>query len=172
MSMKIGVLVGRFQPFHKGHLKAVDFALKHVDLLYIAVGSAQKSHEPRNPFTAGERIKMIKMALDEAGVDCRKIIIVPVPDAVQHSVWVSYLDALVLDYDIVFSNEPLTTQLFKERGIKVVPVTLADREKYRGTEIRERMEAGKPWKHLVPQAVAKIIGEIDGADRMRNLPKS
>ena len=72
--MKIGVLVGRFQPFHRGHLKAVDFALKHVDLLYIAVGSAQRSHEPRNPFTAGERIKMIKMALDEAGFDCRKII--------------------------------------------------------------------------------------------------
>lgn len=170
--MKVGVLVGRFQPFHNGHLKAVRFALKYVDLLYIAVGSSQKSHEPRNPFTAGERIKMIKMAIDEAGIDCKKIIIVPVPDAEQHSVWVSYVDALVLGYSVVFSNEPLTTQLFKERGFKVVSVPLENRLNYKGTGIRERMEAGKPWKHLVPKAVAEIIADINGEDRVRNIPKS
>jgi len=170
--MKVGVLVGRFQPFHNGHLKAVKFALKQVDLLYIAVGSSQKSHEPRNPFTAGERIKMIKMAIDEAGMDCKKIIIVPVPDAVQHSVWVSYVDALVLDYSIVYTNEQLTTQLFKERGVKVVPVPLEDRGNYKGTGIRERMEKGKSWKHLVPKTVAKIIEDIDGINRVRNIPKS
>jgi len=170
--MKVGVLVGRFQPFHNGHLKAVQFALRQVDLLYIAVGSSQKSHEPRNPFTAGERIKMIKVAIDEARIDCKKIIIVPVPDAVQHSVWVSYVDALVLDYSIVFTNESLTTQLFKERGVKVLPVPLKDRGNYKGTGIRERMENGKPWKQLVPKAVAKIIEDIDGVNRVRNIPKS
>lgn len=170
--MKIGVLVGRFQPFHNGHLKAVRFALEHVGLLYIAVGSAQKSHERRNPFTAGERIRMIKMAIDQAGIDCKRTIVVPVPDAEQHSVWVSYVDALVLDYDIVFSNEPLTTQLFKERGRKTVPVPLAGRAIYKGTGIRERIETRKPWKHLVPKAVAKIIDEINGVDRVRNIPKS
>ena len=115
---------------------------------------------------------MIKMAIDEAGMDCKKIIIVPVPDAQQHSVWVSHVDALVLDYNIVYSNEALTTQLFKERGVKVVPVPLEDRGNYKGTGIRERMEKGKPWKHLVPKAVAKIIEDIDGEDRVRNIPKS
>ena len=170
--MKVGVLVGRFQPFHNGHLKAVQFALDRVDLLYIAVGSSQKSHEPRNPFTAGERIKMIKMAIDEARLDCKKIIVVPVPDAEQHSVWVSHVDALVLGYSIVFSNESLTTQLFKERGVKVTPVDLEDRGNYKGAGIRERMEKGKPWKHLVPKAVARIIEDIDGEDRLRNIPTS
>ena len=170
--MKTGVLVGRFQPFHNGHLKAVQFALNHVDLLYIAVGSSQKSHELRNPFTAGERIKMIKMAVDGAGMDCKKIIVVPVPDAEQHSVWVSYVDALVLGYSIVFSNESLTTQLFKERGVKVVPVILENRGNYKGAGIRERIEKGKPWKHLVPKAVAKIIEDIDGENRLRNIPAS
>ena len=51
-----GLLIGRFQPFHLGHLNAVEYALKNVDILWIVVGSADKSHEYRNPFTAGERI--------------------------------------------------------------------------------------------------------------------
>ena len=52
---RVGLFVGRFQPFHNGHLAAVRYALDRVDYLYIVVGSAQKSHERYNPFTAGEQ---------------------------------------------------------------------------------------------------------------------
>ena len=54
-----GFLIGRFQPFHFGHLEAVNFALSNVDQLYIGIGSSNKSYQPRNPFTAKERNKMI-----------------------------------------------------------------------------------------------------------------
>ena len=64
---RVGLFVGRFQPFHNGHLAAVKHALKNVDYLYIVVGSAQRSHERDNPFTAGERIMMIKAALSRGG---------------------------------------------------------------------------------------------------------
>ncbi|MCL4518781.1 MAG: adenylyltransferase/cytidyltransferase family protein, partial [Thaumarchaeota archaeon] len=60
-----GLFIGRFQPFHLGHLSTVKFALKHVKQLYILVGSSQKSHELKNPFTAGERILMIRNALKQ-----------------------------------------------------------------------------------------------------------
>ena len=92
---KVGALVGRFQPLHNGHVEAVRFALTKVELLYIVVGSAEKSHEIRNPFTAGERMRMIKLALDESDVDCHRVMIVPIPDADAHSVWVSYVDELL-----------------------------------------------------------------------------
>jgi nicotinamide-nucleotide adenylyltransferase len=59
-----GLFIGRFQPFHLGHLATVKFALKNVEELVIIIGSAQKSHELRNPFTAGERIQMIKDSLN------------------------------------------------------------------------------------------------------------
>ncbi|MFL6479721.1 MAG: adenylyltransferase/cytidyltransferase family protein, partial [Nitrososphaera sp.] len=81
-----GLFIGRFQPFHKGHLATVKFALERVDQLVIVIGSAQKSHELRNPFTAGERIRMIKESLDEDGeADTRRILIIPVPDIDVHS---------------------------------------------------------------------------------------
>ena len=60
-----GFLIGRFQPFHLGHLEAVNFALSKVDQLYIGIGSSNKSNELRNPFTADERNQMIKSSLDE-----------------------------------------------------------------------------------------------------------
>ena len=57
--MTRALFVGRFQPFHYGHLHAVESILKENDELLLVVGSAQMSHEPDNPFTAGERIEMI-----------------------------------------------------------------------------------------------------------------
>ena len=55
-----GLYVGRFQPFHLGHLGAIKEVLKEVDELAIVIGSAQYSHNPSNPFTAGERLVMIR----------------------------------------------------------------------------------------------------------------
>ena len=55
----IGFLIGRFQPFHLGHLEAIKFALSKVEHLHLAIGSSNKSHEKRNPFTDDERKKMI-----------------------------------------------------------------------------------------------------------------
>ncbi|HLN89981.1 MAG TPA: adenylyltransferase/cytidyltransferase family protein, partial [Candidatus Binatia bacterium] len=51
-----GLYVGRFQPFHLGHLDAIKYVLKEVDELVIVIGSAQYSHNSNNPFTAGERL--------------------------------------------------------------------------------------------------------------------
>ena len=48
--MKRGVFVGRFQPFHKGHLEFIKKILKEVEELIIIVGSSQFSHRIDNPF--------------------------------------------------------------------------------------------------------------------------
>ncbi|MEM2915309.1 MAG: adenylyltransferase/cytidyltransferase family protein, partial [Candidatus Bathyarchaeia archaeon] len=56
--------VGRFQPFHLGHLEAVKYMLRNSKEVIIVIGSAQESHTLTNPFTAGERVYMIRLALD------------------------------------------------------------------------------------------------------------
>lgn len=66
--MKLGVFIGRFQPFHRGHLHVVREALKSVDRLLILVGSASEPRTTFNPWTFTERTDMILSALDEAGV--------------------------------------------------------------------------------------------------------
>ena len=165
--MTTGLFVGRFQPFHKGHLATVKFALGKVDQLVIVVGSAQKSHEPKNPFTAGERVRMIKEALDSEKVGAGRILIIPVPDVDVHSLWTRQVDMLVPKYDVVFANDPFTLMLFRERGVKTVEAPLVDRSEMQATEIRNKMAMGEKWEGLVPAPVAKIIREIDGVDRVK-----
>lgn len=137
-------------------------------MLVIVVGSAQKSHEPRNPFTSGERIKMIKETLNAEKIDANRIMIVPVPDTGDHSMWTYKLDALVPEYNLVIANDPFTLMLFRERGVKVVRAPLYRRSEMAATEIRKMMREGKSgWQKLVSRPVQKIIKEIDGVKRVK-----
>ena len=59
-----GLLIGRFQPFHLGHLDAVLFGLSRTENLFIGIGSSNKSNERRNPFSAEERREMIISSIE------------------------------------------------------------------------------------------------------------
>ena len=161
--------MGRFQPFHLGHLHTVRYALERVEELCILVGSAEKSHQPDNPFTAGERVYMIKAALEEANIDCRRVLIIPLPDASAHSIWVASVKATVPKFDVVFSNDPLTRRLFQEEGFTVLDIPFYERSTFSATEVRRRMLKGEAWEELVPKSVAKIIYEVDGVERLKQL---
>jgi len=167
-----GLYVGRFQPFHLGHLEAIKEVLKAVDELVIVIGSAQYSHNSNNPFTAGERLVMVRRALMEAGMDYSRLWVVPVPDVHLHMLWVSALEGYTPRFNTVFSNEPLTRRLFMEKGYKVKSIRFFERKLYTSTLIREKMLNDDSWTTLVPKAVAEFIKEIDGVNRLRDLART
>lgn len=172
ITVKRGIFVGRFQPPHKGHLGAIKNILKKVDELVIIVGSSQYSHRPNNPFTTGERITMIRKALEEEGIQSPRYWIIPVPDVQLHMLWVSQIVGYSPKFELVYTNEPLTRRLFIEAGFKVEPVPFIKRRIYSATEIRKRMLNEKNWEELVPQSVVHFIKEIDGVARLRDLTKT
>jgi len=167
-----GLFVGRFQPFHLGHLGAIKEILKEVEELVIVIGSAQYSHNINNPFTAGERLIMIRRALEEAKIDFSHVWIVPVPDVHLHMMWVSAVEGYTPSFNIVYSNDPLTRRLFMEAGYKVNAIRFFERRLYSSTEIRQRMLKDDSWEKLVPKSIAAFIKEIDGVNRLRDLNKS
>jgi len=167
-----GLFVGRFQPFHLGHLAAIKDVLEEVDELVIVIGGAQYSHNLNNPFTAGERLVMVRKALEEAGMDYFRVWVVPVPDVHLHMMWVSAVEGYTPSFSVVYSNEPLTRRLFIEAKYKVKPIRFHERKLYSSTEIRERMLKEESWEKLVPKSVAVFIKEIDGVNRLRDLTKS
>src|SRR3972149_4092433 len=134
-----GLYVGRFQPFHLGHLEAIKEVLKEVEEIVIVIGSAQYSHTATNPFTAGERLVMIRSALEEAEVDLAQVWVVPVPDVHLHMMWVSAVEGYTPHFDVVFSNEPFTRRLFVEAGYKVKSIQFFARKLYSSTQIRKKM---------------------------------
>ena len=166
------VFIGRFQPFHYGHLYAIKTILGEVDELILVVGSAQMSHEYNNPFTAGERIEMIQSALDAEKIDRYRYMIIPIIDAPAHRVWVSQVESQIPRFDVVYSNQSLTRRLLIEAGYEVKGIKLYERGKFEATEIRRRILNGEDWQDLVPSEVHKIVIEIDGENRIRDLNKT
>jgi len=165
--MTTALLIGRYQPFHNGHLEVVKKILQECDLLVIGIGSAQASHSKDNPFTGGERIMMISEALAEEGVPLHRYIIVPIQDVNNNALWVSHVKAFCPPFDVTYTRNPLTKRLLGEAGIKVKQQPEFDRHKYSGTAIRERMLAGKDWESLVPKGAARIIKKIGGVERLK-----
>lgn len=163
----IGLLIGRFQPFHLGHLDAVKFALSSVDELLIGIGSSNKFNEKRNPFTADERKEMIESSLDESTF--KKIKICYIPDVNNHERWTHHVDEIVPKYDVVFSNDEFTHTLFGKRGIKVISVPLKQREILSGTDIRVKIRNDQEWAKLVPEGTKKVLLKINAKDRLTNL---
>ncbi|MGQ0795125.1 MAG: nicotinamide-nucleotide adenylyltransferase [Nitrosopumilaceae archaeon] len=162
-----GLYVGRFQPFHLGHLDAINFALSKVENLWIGIGSSNKSNEKRNPFTADERKEMINSSIDDTVK--KRVQIYYIPDVDDHEKWTYSIDSIVPKYDIVFSNDDFTQTLYQKRGIKVMPVPLKDRENLAGTKIRELITIGKNWNDFVPQGTKKLLLKIDAKQRISKI---
>lgn len=164
-----GILIGRMQPVHNGHMQVISKILEEVDEIIIGIGSAQLSHELKDPFTAGERIVMMSQALADAGVDSSRYYIIPMQDINFNAIWVSHVKMLTPPFSIVYSGNPLVKQLFSEEGFEVRQPPLYDRIHLSGTEVRKRILEDDDWQELVPKATADVIAEINGIERIKNL---
>jgi len=162
-----GLLIGRFQPFHLGHLDAVLFGLSRAENLFICIGSSNKSNERKNPFSAEERREMIVTSIEPSIAD--RIKIFDVPDVGDHEKWTFEIDKTVPKYDVVFTNDEFTKTLFEKRKISVISVVLKDREKFSGTNIRNLISEDKNWRDLVPHGTRNVLASINAKERLKNL---
>jgi nicotinamide-nucleotide adenylyltransferase len=161
------LFIGRFQPFHLGHLLLLQRLATQYEEIIIGVGSSQYHDTPDNPFSEAERYQMISRALDAAGID--NYYIVSIPDIHNPPKWVDHVCSIIPDFDLIIANNPFTRKLFSEKGFLVKGTAYFDRKRYSGKEIRRRMITDEPWKDLVPKAVYDIIRKIDGIKRLKRI---
>ncbi|HNS25427.1 MAG: nicotinamide-nucleotide adenylyltransferase [Euryarchaeota archaeon] len=167
--IKRGLLVGRMQPVHLGHMQVIKTILQEVDELIIGIGSAQLSHSIKDPFTAGERVMMLTKSLSENNIVASRYYVLPIQDVACNSVWVSHLEMLTPPFSKVYSGNPLVQRLFVEAGYEVKIPPLFNRKNYSGTEVRRRMLADEDWQSLLPRTVVEVIHEISGVARIKHL---
>lgn len=164
-----GLYIGRFQPPHKGHVKAVNHILDEVDCLIIGIGSAQSSHSKKNPFQAGERNEMLLKALYDDKVDGSKFMINPLPDINFNSIWVNYVEAMTPEFEVVYTGNSLVSRLFEEAGYEVHHLPMFEKNDYSSTIIRNKILEEEDWEDLVPDPVAEYVKKIDGVERLNRI---
>ena len=156
--MKKGLILGRFQPLHMGHLSILETVIDNEEELVICVGSSNEKRTDKNPYTSLERIKMIKSVL--SNYDCNYKIF-KIPDINNNDLYVNHLENIVPPFDKVYTGNKLVKQLFENAGYPVIVPHLINREAWQGVSIRQAMKDGDDWEMDVPASVAKIISDIE-----------
>ena len=162
-----GLLIGRFQPFHLGHLDALQFALSKVDKLWVGLGSSNLPPQKDNPFSAEQRQEMILSSIDDAMKE--KISIYFIPDLDNHMKWIEKIDTIVPKFDIIFSNDELTNHLYSKRNTQVMTIPFLKRDKLSGTRIRDLIISDQNWNDLVPEGTKHFLEKINAKNLLKNL---
>lgn len=164
-------MIGRFQPFHNGHLKLAHQILDECEELIIAIGSSQFNYTFLNPFTAGERVYFIHDSLVEAKIDLGRVYIVPIFNLENNAIWVQHLRSMLPKFDSIYSGNKFVLELLSRNSetFDVRSPKFYDKINCNGTNIRMNIVLDKVWKDYVPDAVYRIISEVDGTHRIKVL---
>lgn len=173
--MKYGIVLGRFQPLHLGHVEYLDAAKARCDRLFIGItnpdnghatiaeADAKRSLSENNPFTYIDRQLMIERALLELGwiPESFCIMAAPITDPTRLA---SYLPTPSLSEFFVTIYDDWGEQKAREiTALGYRTTTLWRRthdERFTsGSFVRNAMRSGEPWEHLVPSGVASYVKE-------------
>lgn len=154
--MKIGLVVGRFQPFHKGHLHLIKKALIAADKIIIAVGSSNIKNE-ENPLSYKTRLKMLKKMIAEEGLGDKILKIIPSPDDPDDDVWLEKLLKDVGKFDVAYGNNGWTNDILEKEGYKITKINFLNRKIYQGVIIRRLFKKGRDWEDRVPSYLGSFI---------------
>lgn len=164
-----GLVVGRFQPLHNGHVRVLRDALKECGSLAIAIGSSTAPATLRNPFSCDERKAMLEAVL---GPDMRAgaVSLHAVPDLHDATRWARHCLELTGPVDCVYGNDEATLELFEREGIPVRRPGLWERSQLEATAIRRLLaEDDAAWRQAVPPAVARLLDEWGATARLLRL---
>ena len=164
--MKKGLILGRFQPFHLGHLRLIEAVNDDNLEPIICIGSAQEGRTKDNPFTTEERRIMVEAVVSR--LDC-EYQIYEIPDVNNNDLYVSHLETFVPDFDTVYSGNSLVLKLFKATGYRIVMPEMVNRDVWEGAAIRQAMMVGDEWETAVPPQIVDIIHDLNVIEKLQNL---
>lgn len=175
--MQSALFIGRFQPFHNGHLYVIQQILKENDRVIIVIGSAEKNYLPDNPLTAGERFDLIDKALKEAKIPAEKYCIVPVRNVNNYAIWVNHINTYVPPYTKIYTGSKIVKACYNAKYNKIYSkpeVIQVKRNKIRisATTIREAIIKNKKWEHMVPPIISKTLKKWQIKDRLADIKET
>lgn len=140
MSKRQVFLVGRFQPFHRGHKNLVDKALELANgsSIIIFIGSALAANTTRNPFSIKDRMECILASYSDS--ERKRIVLLPLPDFNTDEEWVSFIDMQL-------------TCIFKEAGPRLSVVMDKDEDTALSNQLLRKVPMTDQYVSTCPQVI-------------------
>jgi cytidyltransferase-like protein len=171
MKDKTGVIHGRFQVLHKGHMEyllegknrcehlVIGLTNPDITLTRPSIVSPYRSQPASNPLTYFERLQMIQGALLDEGIGLGKFDIVPFPINCPETLF-NYAPEKAKYYMTIYDDWSLEKKKILQNlgcDIEVMWQRTNTERVTSGTEVRGLIASGKPWRHLVPDYVFNYI---------------
>ena len=167
--MNLGMIHGRFQPFHNGHLEYLRGAAERSDEVFVGITNPDPQrireepsdplrHLPEsNPFTYVERLLMIEAVAEDEDIRAH---VIPFP-VNEPELWPAYVPEGSTQYLRLFS-EWGGTKLDRMRaaGYEVVVLDEGSEKEISGAAVRAALRTGGDWESLVPPGVARVIRSL------------
>jgi nicotinamide-nucleotide adenylyltransferase len=164
-----GMIHGRFQPFHNGHLEYLKLALERCQTLIVGitnpdpfqtaeeVTSDHRHLDESNPYTYFERQAMIRDTLLDEDMPLESVVFIPFPVNLPNR-WRYYVPRETVHYLRVFSEwEQTKVDRLRDAGYRVEVLQPGAAKAVEASEVRRRMRKGEDWQELVPAAVARFL---------------
>ena len=165
-----GLIVGRFQTFHKGHQSLVDAGLQLCDRVLILIGSAQESGTERNPYNISTRIDVIRSVY----ADNSRVSVYALPDLTNENditeEWGRYVLGQVDRYLykapelMIYGNDEARSRWFNVNDIKDSAefITPRSRLPISATMLREMMvkDERREWMKWVNPKLHKMYDRL------------
>lgn len=160
---RVGVYIGRFQPFHKGHEDVIAQMVNKVDRIIILIGSSHSSLDPKNPFTWKERSYMIGEYIHTTYPEV-SVNIFPIADYTRDIDWEKQVQTVVSNcskesseihlFGYLKDQTSYYLQKFPQWKLNII-------NKYRdinATDIRKQLfEEGQLDSTLLPESTQKMV---------------
>jgi nicotinamide-nucleotide adenylyltransferase len=167
---KLGMIHGRFQPFHNGHLEYLRGAAERSDEVFVGITNpdpARIKEEPSdplrhlpesNPFSYVERLLMVEAVAADEGIHVH---VIPFP-VNEPELWDAYVPHRVTQFLRLFSEWGGTKlERMREAGYEVVVLDEGVDKALSGADVRAAIRSGDDWESLVPAGVARVIRSLD-----------
>lgn len=155
MEYEYVVFIGRFQPFHNGHLEIIEEALKQGQKVIVALGSHRTSKNIKNPWSSDLRINMIQQSLPFEVRD--RLVFISLRDYFYNDqIWLAELHQKVSQITEGSQSVALIGQYTDKSSyyLNLFPqwdfLPLETKHKTHATEIRNMYFRGEPIDRLVP----------------------
>lgn len=152
----VGLIIGRFQPFHYGHSYLFRQAFTLCDNLIVSIGSSNRRNA-QNPFTYTQRKRMLELFFQKEKVTHRILKLFPTKDTPDDSVWLQNILQHAGKFDVVVGDNEWVNNIFENAGYNVIRIGYYKRDLYEGKKIRNLLATHASWGKYSPPYIADMI---------------